>query len=41
MAVSLRQDLAQKRPAHNNNGTIGRSLLSHQEDGCSLEAKGM
>ena len=36
MAVSLRQDSAQKRLAHNKHGTIGRSLFLHQEDGCAL-----
>ena len=36
MAVSLWQDSAQKRLAHNKHGTIGGSLFLHQEDGCAL-----
>ena len=38
MAVSLWQDLAQKRPAYNKHGIIGRPLFLHQRDGCTLQA---
>ena len=41
MAVSLWQGLAQKRPAHNKHGTIGRLLFLHQGDGCTLQAMGV
>ena len=36
MAVSLWQDSAQKRLAHNKHGIISRSLFLHQESGCAL-----
>ena len=36
MVVSLWQDSAQKRPAHNKHGTIEGPLFLHQEDGCAL-----
>ena len=32
MAVSLRQDSAQKRLAYNKHGAIGMPLFLHQED---------
>ena len=36
MAVSLWQDSAQKRLAHNKHEIIRGSLFLHQEDGCAL-----
>ena len=41
MTVSLWQDSAQKPPAHNKRGTIGRPLFLHQKDGCTLQVVGM
>ena len=41
MAVSLRQNSAQKRLAYNKQRTIGRPLSLHQEDGYALWAMRM